>query len=218
MLDTAQSAGQVPIDMRAWGVSAVAFTGHKALLGTSGSGGLVLAPDLEVNSTRFGGTGVESHSLRHTQSFPHRLEAGTLNLLGVIGLSLGMRHLLCVGLEESHRREMALIRRLRQGLCSLPHVIVHSPPPRDGDLPILTCNVEGLVPEDVGAILDADYGIAVRTGLHCAPLAHSDLGTGDRGGVRFSLGHLNTDDDIDRALEAMADIAAYAGMRTSIPG
>jgi cysteine desulfurase/selenocysteine lyase len=198
LLDAAQSAGQVPIPMLDWGVSAVAFTGHKALLGPSGSGGLILAPDLEVSSSRFGGTGIDSHSLRHTQSFPHRLEAGTLNLLGVIGLSLGMQHLQRLGMEECHQREMALIRRLRAGLNSLPRVILYGPPPRDED------------PEDVGAILDGDYGIAVRTGLHCAPLVHADLGTGGAGAVRFSLGCQNTEAEIDRALEAVAEIAGRA--------
>lgn len=212
LVDAAQSAGQVPVNMGNWGVTAVAFTGHKALLGPSGSGGLVLAPDAEVKSTRFGGTGVESSSLRHPQSFPYRLEAGTLNILGVIGLCLGLKELQRTGMQESHQREMALIRRLRQGLCSLPHVTVHSPIPRDDDLPLLTCSVEGLVPEDVGAILDADYGIAVRTGLHCAPFVHSDLGVSDKGSVRFSLGRANTKDDVERALEAMADVVKSVRM------
>ncbi len=207
LLDAAQTAGQVPIDMQAWGVSAVAFSGHKALLGPSGIGGLVLASDLEVESTRFGGTGLESHSLRHTQSYPQRLEAGTSNLLGVIGLSLGLDYLLRLGLKESHERVMALIRRLREGLEAIPGVNVLGPALRAGDLPVLTCTVAGMDPEDVGAILDGDYGIAVRTGLHCAPFVHADLGADPTGSVRFGLGHSNTDEDIDRALEAMAQIA-----------
>jgi selenocysteine lyase/cysteine desulfurase len=207
LVDAAQTAGQIPLDMTGSGAGAVAFTGHKALLGPTGSGGLVLAPGLEVASTRFGGTGIDSQSLCHTQSFPNRLEAGTLNLLGIIGLAVGLERVRREGLERTHAREMALIRRLRVGLCALPGVTVYSPPPRDGDLPVLTCNVEGLATDDVGAILDGDYGIAVRTGLHCAPLAHADLGTGEHGSVRFSLGHFNTEADIDAALEAMAAIA-----------
>lgn len=207
LVDAAQTAGQVPVDLRGTGASALAFTGHKALLGPSGSGGLVLAPDLEIASTRFGGTGIDSHSLRHTQEFPNRLEAGTLNLLGIIGLSLGLDQVQRAGLEPTHAREMALVRRLREGLLALPGVTVYSPPARDGDLPLLTCNVAGLVPDDVGAILDADYGIAVRTGLHCAPLVHAALGTGQQGSVRFSLGHLNTEADIDAAVEAVGAIA-----------
>jgi cysteine desulfurase/selenocysteine lyase len=210
LLDAAQTAGQVPIDMTALGASAVAFTGHKALLGPSGTGGLILAPDLDVQGTRFGGTGIGSHSLCHTQSFPHRLEAGTLNLLGIIGLGLGLDWLQSQGVDEIHAREMCLIRQLRAGLCRLPRVTVYSPPPRDDDLPVLTCNIDELVPEDLGAILDADYGIAVRTGLQCAPLLHADLGTGDQGAVRFSLGHLNTRGDIDHAVDAMAAIVTSA--------
>jgi cysteine desulfurase/selenocysteine lyase len=125
----------------------------------------------------------------------------------VIGLSLGLEHLLRLGMEKCHQREMALTRRLREGLSLVPGVRMLSPPPRDGDLPVLTCTVEGIAPEDVGAILDADYEIAVRTGLHCAPFVHSDLGADPMGSVRFSLGHGNTDSDVDRALEAMAQIA-----------
>lgn len=218
LVDVAQTAGQVPVDMVALRASALAFTGHKALLGPSGSGGLVLSPDLEVRSTRFGGTGIESHRLEHTQSFPHRLEAGTLNLLGVIGLGLGMEHVVKEGIEATHDREMALIRRLRDGLCALPGVTAYSPPPRDSDLPVLTCGIRGLTPEDAGAILDADYGIAVRTGLHCSPLAHADLGTGDLGSIRFSLGALNTGIEIDAALEAVAAVAAMAARQTQQPG
>jgi cysteine desulfurase family protein len=213
IIDAAQTAGQIPVDMTALGVAAIAFTGHKALRGPSGSGGLVLAPDVEVRSTRFGGTGIDSHSLCHTQSLPHRLEAGTLNLLGIIGLDLGLAQLLDEGLAVSHDREMRLLRRLRAGLTELPGVTVYSPPPRDGDLPLLTCNIAGLLPEDTGDILDGDYGIAVRTGLHCAPLVHEDLGTGPHGAVRLSLGHQNAEEDVDAALEAMRQIATAAGRR-----
>jgi cysteine desulfurase / selenocysteine lyase len=213
LIDAAQSAGQVPIDMTVWQVSAVAFTGHKSLLGPSGIGGLVLGPDLEVDSTRFGGTGVESSSLIHTQTFPQRLEAGTLNLLGVIGLSAGLDYLQREGMERIHRREMALIGRLQEGLASLPGVTVYGPPAGMRRTPVLACSVEGMEVFDVGAILDGDYGIAVRTGLHCAPLVHADLGILDRGTVRFSTGCFNTDEDIDRAVEAMAAISRVSRAR-----
>ena len=207
VVDAAQSAGQVPVFLGAWGLSAIAFTGHKALLGPTGSGGLLVAPDVTIASTRFGGTGVESESLTHTQTYPHRLEAGTLNLMGVIGLSEGLAYVEDHDLAAAHAREMALARRLRAGLAELPGVTLHSPEPRDGDMPIVTCNVDGMAPIDVGAILDGDYGIAVRTGLHCAPLVHEDLRLAE-GSVRFSLGRFTSDDEIDWALEAMSAIAA----------
>ncbi len=208
LVDAAQTAGQVPVLLAAWGVSAIAFTGHKALLGPTGSGGLVVAPGAALASTRFGGTGVESASLTHTQSYPHRLEAGTINLLGIVGLAQGLGYVRAQGMAATHLREMALARRLREGLAALPGVTVYSPLPRDEDVPIVTCNVAGIAPIDVGAILDADYGIAVRTGLHCAPLVHQDLGTAEQGSVRFSPGCFTTAADIAWALEAMAAIAA----------
>ncbi len=207
LVDAAQTAGQVPVSLHAWGASVVAFTGHKALLGPAGIGGLVVSPDAEVAQTRFGGTGVDSASLAHALSYPHRLEAGTLNLPGIIGLAEGVASLTSEGMDDAHRREMEMVRCLREGLRELPGVVVHSPPPRDHDIPLLICNVKGMSSSDVGAILDADYGIAARTGLHCAPLVHHDLGTTQQGAVRFSLGHVTTLEEINRAIEAMAAIS-----------
>jgi len=208
LLDVAQSAGQVAIDMVRWKVSAVAFTGHKGLMGPSGIGGLVVSPDLTVNITRFGGTGVESERLFHTETYPHRLEAGTLNLLGILGLSVGLDYLGQEGVERLHAQEMALLARLHQGLAELPGVAVYGPALRNHGVPLLACNVRGFHPSDVGAILDGDYQIAVRTGLHCAPLVHADLGTAPEGAVRFSLGCFNTDEEIAQVLKAVADISA----------
>lgn len=208
LLDAAQSAGQVPIDMRALGVAALAFTGHKSLYGPPGIGGLVVMPELDIETSRFGGTGMDSASLVHTREYPLRLEAGTLNLLGVLGLVEGLRFLEAEGVEAIHAREAALLERLRDGLAAIPGVTLYA---ADGDLAdhvaVLLANVDGIHPQDVGAILDGDFGIAVRVGVHCAPLAHRDLGTIDRGAVRFSLGAFTTAGEIDAAIEAMRAIA-----------
>ena len=209
VVDAAQSAGQVPVRLREWGLAAIAFTGHKALLGPTGTGGLVVSPEAIVETTRYGGTGVASESLTHTQTYPHRLEAGTLNLMGVIGLGEGLAYVEEHDPEATHAREMTLARELRAGLAGLSGVTVHSPESRAGDVPIVTCTVAGVAPIDCGAILDGDYGIAVRTGLHCAPLVHEDLGLAD-GTVRFSLGRFTTPGDVAWALHAMAEIAAGA--------
>lgn len=206
IVDVAQTAGLVPIDMAALGVAAVAFTGHKSLYGPSGIGGLVVMPDLDVATTRFGGTGMDSASLVHSQAYPLRLELGTLNLLGVIGLGLGLDFVEGQGTEVLHAREMALTTRLRDGLAAIPGLTLYAADDLTGHLPVLTANVEGVHPQDVGAILDGDFGIATRVGVHCAPMVHRDLGTIDRGAVRFSLGAFNTTDDIDAAIEAMAAI------------
>ncbi len=208
VVDAAQSAGQVPIDMAAMGIGALAFTGHKSLYGPSGIGGLVLMPSLDVETSRFGGTGMDSASLVHTRSYPLRLEAGTLNLLGVLGLGLGLDFVSLEGVEAIHAREAALLRRLRDGLVSIDGVTVYLASGGLSDrVAVLACNVAGVHPQDVGAILDGDFEIAVRVGVHCAPLAHRDLGTIDRGAVRFSLGAFTTAADIDAAIAAMRAIA-----------
>jgi cysteine desulfurase/selenocysteine lyase len=207
LIDAAQSAGHIFMDMATWGASVAAFTGHKAMLGPTGIGGLVIAPDLEINMTRFGGTGVDSKSLRHTPTYPHRLETGTLNMLGIMGLSAGLDYLDREGIKKIREQEFALAQRLWEGLTGLKGVTLYGTAPSDNHVPVITCNVDGMAPSDVGDILDGDFDIAVRTGLHCAPLVHTDIGTGDTGAVRFSIGCQNTVDEIDETLKAMARIA-----------
>jgi selenocysteine lyase/cysteine desulfurase len=207
ILDVAQSAGLVPILLREWGVSAVAFTGHKSLLGPTGIGGLVFTRDLDIRATRFGGTGVESQSLIHTQSYPHRLECGTLNFMGIIGLEAGVEYLEKAGIDSTLNRETMLAQRLANGLSEIGAVKIYGPSGWENRLGVLMTTIRNMVPEDIGAILDGDYGIAVRTGLHCAPLAHKGLGTFPDGGVRFSVGPFNTEEDIDLAISAMTQIA-----------
>jgi cysteine desulfurase family protein len=207
ILDAAQSAGIVPVDLSAWQVSAVAFTGHKALFGPTGIGGLVLAPGVEVQPSRYGGTGVDSRSPFQTPALPHRLEAGTLNLLGILGLGAGVEFVLGQGLEAIHRREMALLARLQAGLEGVRGVTLYGGRGLEDRVPVLTLNVDGVHPEDAGAILDADFHIAVRAGLHCAPRVHERLGTLGRGAVRFSPGLFNTMDDMDAAVLAVASMA-----------
>jgi cysteine desulfurase/selenocysteine lyase len=205
-IDAAQTAGTIPIDMASCHLAGIAFTGHKSMLGPTGIGGLVLNNEIEIEPTRFGGTGVDSKSPVHTETFPHRLEAGTLNLLGVIGLSESLDFLGVEGIEAIHGREMELLRRLRDGLSSLKGIELYCTDDLSNHVGLLTANIQGMDPADVGAILDADFGIAVREGLHCAPLVHENLGTSPKGGVRFSLGPFTTGEDIDQVLTAMAEI------------
>ena len=207
LLDASQSAGIIPIDMLAWQVSAVAFTGHKALLGPTGIGGLVIHPDLDIQASRFGGTGIDSREPAHTPTFPHRLEAGTVNLMGILGLSAGLDYVTQRGLDAIHRHEMGLLTRLRDGVAGSTHVEVYCAGSLNDHVAVLTLNVAGVNPEDAGAILDADFNIAVRVGLHCAPLAHQHLGTLQRGAVRFSPGLFNTQEDIERAVAALASLS-----------
>jgi cysteine desulfurase family protein len=212
VIDAAQTAGVIPIDMKSWHLAAIAFTGHKSMLGPTGIGGLVLNSDVEIEPTRFGGTGIDSISPVQTQTFPHRLECGTLNLFGIIGLSESLGLIEGEAMGRIHNHEMSLLARLRDRLSCIDRVDVYCAEDLSHHVGLLTANVRGLRPGDVGDILDGDYGIAVRVGLHCAPLVHESLGTSPLGGVRFSFGPFNTAIDADRAAVAMSEIAK-AGSR-----
>jgi len=208
LLDASQSAGVVPIDMQSMHVDAVAFTGHKSLLGPTGIGGLVLRSGLDVRACKFGGTGFESWSLQHPEEYPQRLEAGTINVLGVMGLAAGVRYIEREGLDRVYEREMTLAKRLKDGLASVKRVRLLCADTMENHVALLSCTIDGMDPEDVAAILDGDFGIATRSGLHCAPLVHEDLGTSSRGAVRFSLGPLNTKEDIMAILRAVETIVS----------
>jgi len=207
VVDAAQTAGAILIKMKSWHITALAFTGHKSMLGPAGIGGLVLDPDAQVDPTRFGGTGIDSGSLFHTETYPHRLESGTLNLFGIIGLSESLSFIEEETLESIRSREMRLFAKLRDGLRGIDGIDIYDADDLSRHVALLTANVRGLNPEDVGDILDGDFGIAVRTGLHCAPLVHESLGTSPRGSVRFSLGPFNTEEHVDKAVAAMSEIA-----------
>ena len=203
VLDVSQSAGAAPIDMRAWGVSGLAFTGHKSLLGPPGMGGLVIDPALEVRPSRWGGTGVDSHSPMQSQDYPERLEAGTINLLGVLTLGHCLTHLASPDMAQAAERERRLHRHLLEGLAELEGLSLDCPGHGPGRIPVVSLNLAGWTPHDAGVVLDGDFDIAVRTGLHCAPLLHQDLGHGLPGSVRVSLGPYNTLPDIEALLAAL---------------
>lgn len=212
VVDAAQSAGAVPIRVDDWQVAALAFTGHKSMLAPTGIGGLILSRQLEdIEPSRFGGTGIDSASPVHTRDFPYRLEAGTLNLLGIIGLSESLDYLAEAGVEVMHAREMELLGKLSDGLSLVAGIDLYNAEDLSDHVALLTANIRGMDPHDVGAILDGDFNIAVRTGVHCAPLVHESLGTSPGGSVRFSIGPFNTGSDIDLVLEAMKEIARYGG-------
>jgi len=206
VVDVAQSAGCVPVDMRAWGIQAIAFTGHKSLLGPTGIGGLVIRPGLDPVPTRFGGTGIDSADPFHPLAYPQRLEAGTVNLLGILCLGECLQYLRKQN-DTVLAREMRLLEKLRDGLRASNRIRLYAADHLADHLPLLTCTVQGIASTDVGDILDGDFGIAVRTGLHCAPLVHEALGTLHGGAVRFSLGPFTTEEQIDAAIAAMSAIA-----------
>jgi cysteine desulfurase family protein len=218
LIDASQTAGKIPIDVQDLNVDVVAFTGHKSLLGPTGIGGLYVEEGIEIRHTRAGGTGVRSAVRRHLDEYPWRLEYGTTNVLGVAGLSAGLRWLQEKGLEEIHRHEMSLVARLRDGLRDVEGVVAYCQDDLSDHIAVFVFNVEGVEASNTGTMLDVEHGVACRTGLHCAPLVHEEIGTtAIHGAARFGIGPFNTETDIDRTLEAVKEIAAkreaFAGPR-----
>lgn len=208
-VDASQSAGKIPIDIEKQFVDVVAFTGHKSLLGPTGTGGLYVREGIEIRLTRAGGTGVRSAVRTHLEEYPFRLEYGTHNTVGIAGLNAGVKWILARGLDSIHEYEMDLVRTLRDGLASIPGVVLYCQDDLTDHIAVLAFNVAGMDAADVGTMLDVDHDIACRTGLHCAPLVHEQLGTSKiRGAVRFGIGPFNTKEHIAKAINAVAEIAS----------
>jgi selenocysteine lyase/cysteine desulfurase len=208
IVDTTQSAGSIPVDMQAMGIDVVIFTGHKCLLGPTGIGGSYVKENVPVRHTRFGGTGVRSAQMTHPEEFPYRLECGTLNLIGIAGLNAGVKWILENGMESVHKKEMLLFDKLWKGIHNIENVITYCAESVENHNPIISFNIKGFDSLDVGTMLDVDYNIACRTGLQCAPRVHMGIGTDKiHGTVRLSIGPFNTEEHIDKAVEALTEIA-----------
>jgi len=208
VVDAAQTAGVIPIDVQEMKIDALAFTGHKSLLAPTGIGGVYVAEGVEVKHTRFGGTGVRSAHPYHLDEYPYRLEVGTPNVLGILGLHEALRYIAERGMEEIYRHEMDLFSTLQRGLSEIGGVTLHGTTRLSDRLPVLSLTVQGWDPADVGTILDGDHNVACRTGLQCAPLIHDQMGTSPRGTVRLSIGPLNTAGDVLAAIRGVEEIAA----------
>lgn len=207
IVDAAQTAGARPIDVQELGLDVLCFTGHKALLGPQGTGGLYVRPELQVAPLVVGGSGVHSFAEAHPSEMPTALEAGTLNVPGLAGLEAGVRWILARGVEALCAQETALARLFYENIQGIPGVVVYGGCPAGPHAPIVSLNLAG---EDSARVADAlweEYGICVRAGAHCAPLMHKALGTVEQGTVRFSFSHQNT---AQEALAAAAAVRALA--------
>ena len=207
IVDAAQTAGARPIDVQELGLDVLCFTGHKALLGPQGTGGLYVRPGLRVAPLVVGGSGVHSFAEAHPSEMPTALEAGTLNVPGLAGLEAGGRWILAQGVEALCAKETALARLFYENVQGIPGVVVYGGCPAGPHAPIVSLNLAG---EDSARVADAlweEYGICVRAGAHCAPLMHKALGTVEQGAVRFSFSHQNTEQE---ALAAAAALRALA--------
>ena len=209
VVDSSQSAGAIPIDMKAMNIDVLVFTGHKCLMGPTGIGGSYVMEGVPVRYTRYGGTGVRSAQKTHLEEYPYRLECGTLNIVGVAGLNAGVKWVLEQGIEKLHHQEIMLWDSLRRGVQNIENVITYCAEDIENQNPVLSLNIKGFDSADVGTMLDVDYNIACRTGLQCAPLVHVGLGTDKiHGTVRLSPGAFTTGEHIDKAIRAIEEIAS----------
>lgn len=205
LVDAAQSAGITSIDVQALGADMLAFTGHKALLGYQGTGGLYLRKGISLKPWREGGTGSVSELETQPEFLPDHLEAGTANTHGWAGVSAGVKHILETGVEQIGEIEWGLTRRLLDGLAQIPKVKLYGPAPQVHRGPIVSFNIEGVDGGILGFELAERYGIMCRTGLHCAPYAHRSIGTFPQGTVRLSLSQFNTTAEIDYTVKSIGE-------------
>ncbi len=213
-LDTTQTAGIIPINMKEMNVDVLAFTGHKALMGCTGIGGLCVRKHLQIRQTRSGGTGVQSAHPYHLEAYPWRMEFGTPNMIGIASLWAGQDWLEQSGIENIHAREMRLAKKLIEGLRRIEGVRFYCSDRLEDHLSTFTINIEGMEAGEAGERLDIKHNIATRTGLHCAPRVHQQLGTANsHGSVRFSIGAFNTEEQIDLAIQAVAETANWSATR-----
>ena len=207
IVDAAQTAGTVPMDMERMGIDVLCFTGHKGLYGPQGTGGVCVRPGLSIRPLKVGGSGIHSFDREHPSEMPAALEAGTLNGHGIAGLGAAARWLLETGVEQIRAREQALLRRFVDGVKEVEGVTLYGNPDLDRRTGIQSLNIRDYDSARVADWLYEDYGIAVRGGAHCAPLMHEALGTREQGAVRFSFSYFNTEAEADEAAAAVRELA-----------
>lgn len=205
-IDAAQTAGSYPIDVEAMKIDLLCFTGHKALFGPQGTGGIYVRPGLQLKPLMRGGTGSRSEEDIQPDFMPDLLECGTPNTVGVAGLGAGVQFIMSETVEKIRDHEVKVTKQLLEGLGELNAVTIYGPENVEERMPIVSVNIDGLYCSKIAEKLDEDCGIMVRAGLHCAPWAHRTLGTHPEGTLRFSLGYFNTAEEVDYVLDALARI------------
>jgi len=209
LVDAAQTAGVLPMDIEALGIDLLAFTGHKGLQGPPGTGGLVLGKRVDASLLRpllHGGTGSRSEFEAQPEFLPDKFESGTPNGVGIAGLGVGIQWVMARGVEAIRQHEIALTRRLIEGLGNIPGVQVYGPTDAAQRTAVVSFTVEGRRVSEIGLRLDEEHDVLCRVGLHCAPAAHKTLGTFPQGTVRLAPGASNTLAEIDAAVDAVAKV------------
>jgi cysteine desulfurase/selenocysteine lyase len=206
LVDAAQTAGVLPIDVQTMKIDLLAFPGHKSLLGPTGTGALYVAPHIQLGPWREGGTGGDSATPTQPAEFPYFLEGGTPNVLGIAGLTAGLQYVEERGLAKIHRHETELTERLWNRLDTIGGIQVYGHRDMTRRVGTLSFRSETLAAAELGGILDQAFDIAIRPGLHCAPYIHKTVGAYPDGLVRVSPGAFNTADEIDRLADALKEI------------
>lgn len=206
LVDSAQSAGAMKIDVKEDNIDILAFTGHKSLLGPMGTGGLIINTDIDIKPLKAGGTGGDSAYEYQPDYYPNHLETGTSNVSGIAGLREAIKFLNKEGIENIHNKEKELTKYALEKLETVKDIEIYGPRDCEKMLSVISFNIKDKRPEDVGSILDQKYDIMLRAGLHCAPTAHSVIGTKERGTLRIGLGYFNEKEDIDKLVEALNNL------------
>ena len=205
IVDAAQTAGVIPIDVKAYHIDALCFTGHKGLLGPQGIGGIILTKEMAQTLVPLiaGGTGSFSHLETMPTHMPDAFEAGTLNLPGIIGLNEGLSYIESQGMENIHNHELVLTQFFLEGLQSIDGINIVGKQNIQTRTAVVSITIDSMDPANIAYELESTYHIMTRVGLHCAPRAHQTLGTYPEGTVRFSFGYANTHKDVKSALSAL---------------
>ena len=209
LVDSAQTAGTMPIDVEALGLDLLAFTGHKGLLGPTGTGGLYVREGIELAPLVRGGTGSESANEVQPDFMPDMYESGTANVSGIAGLAAGVSFLSEVGVDAVQAHERELVTRFFEAAAAVPGITMYGPADPMRRCGIVSFTLAGISPSEIALLLDEPFGIMARAGLHCAPAAHRTLGTFPAGTVRFGFGWFNTVAEVDTAVDALRQIAAW---------
>jgi len=206
LVDASQTVGVIPVNVRQAEADLLAFPGHKGLYGPPGIGVLYVRSGIELEPRKFGGTGSQSENLEMPHLIPDRYEAGTLNTVGIAGLGAGIEFVRQTGMEKIAAHERELTRHLLDEIKNMSRITTYGPPDLKNRVGVVSFSIQGVDSTDVSFILDQVYGIAVRAGLHCAPMAHRTLGTLEEGLIRVSFSIFNTHEEVDQLISALYEI------------
>lgn len=206
LVDASQTAGVYDIDVNKLNIDMLAAPGHKCLLGPQGTGILYIREGLTVEILKEGGTGSNSEDLFQPDLTPDKYESGTNNTPGIVGLNEGVKFILEKGINNIRKHEEKLCQYMLYRLDEIENIVVYGPKDSKKRAAVISLNIQNIDSGEITYLLDSEYDIATRSGIHCAPLAHKTLGTIEQGAVRFSLGYFNTKEEVDKTIEALKQI------------